>query len=138
MDLAGVLTRTGAVLCVVGLFLLITPLAEIGLLLVFSGLIVGCVSWGTTLARSAPRMVALVGVLLTLLGVAWMWLNRTPWECFGPGTCYTWLDVVADPFFLLGLAVSFAGIFLCALVVLRLRYARRMRARRPESATLSH
>ena len=138
MGIAGVLTRTGAMVCAVGLFLLITPYPAIGFLLVFSGLIVACVSWGAARTKTGPGRVAIVGVLLILLGLAWMWLNRAPWECFSPGTCYNWLDIVANPFFLLGLAVAFAGILLVALAVIRSRHARRTRARESHSATPSH
>lgn len=137
MDVVGVLIRTGAVVCVVGLFLLITPAADVGLLLVFSGLIVACVSWGTARAKTGPRRVAIVGVLLILLGFAWMWLNRAPWECFGPGACYTWLDVIASPFFLLGLGVALGGTFLVVLAVIRSRDAKRTRAHESQSAALS-
>ena len=130
VDLVGVLIRAGAIVCAAGLFLLITPFVEIGFLLLFTGTIVACVSWGTARAKTRPASVTAVGGLLVFLGLTWMTLFSAPWVCFGLRTCYTWLDVVANPWFLLGTPLAAAGVVLVALSAVSWLRARKARASR--------
>jgi hypothetical protein len=131
-NLVGTLIQIGAIVCAAGFFLLITPFAEIGFLLLFSGTIVACVPWGTARAKTRQASVTVVGGCLVVVGLVWMWLFSVPWVCAGPGTCYNWLEVVSNPWFLLGLALAAAGVALLALSAaswVRVRRARASRGR---------
>jgi len=130
IDLLGVLVQVGAIVAAAGLFLLITPFAVIGLLLLFLGTIVACLSWGAARSRARPASVAIVGGFLTVFGVYWMCVFYAPWTCFGSGTCYSWLDVVANPLFELGMALAGAGIALVGLSAVGWLRDRRARSSR--------
>jgi hypothetical protein len=115
MEPARFYARLGVLICAVGLFLVLTPLEVLGAFLAVFGVIIWSLSWGLSRVDRRPALVALVGLVLSALGIVWIvwYASRYIWgSCAGVGLCFSSGPLTVDPAFWLGLGVAAPGVVL--------------------------
>ncbi len=139
MKAAGLVIRAGAVLFGLGLFLCLTPLADVAILLllpVASAIILG----GLSATNIKPVILGFVGGAIVVLGVGWtVYYSRTldleQASCTG---CLPSAPLVDDPVFWLGIFTIALGVAIYVIAAIKSRNARKEHSTSAQPSGTTH